>query len=332
MAFGGTAEVNILSGGSVVSFDARLAADTGSTGTVHVDGAGSTWTIGRRLGVGGDAGSLVSGGTATLNIQPGGTVNITQNIVIFSNGLLRLEGGTLDAAAISFQGGGQFQFSSGTLHVGTYNGNLVNQGGTLAPGNSAGTTTIAGSYAQQPAGNLAIEIGGTTPGSTYDVVNIASIAGISGQLQLALLNGFDPSASNTFTVLTAASGLFGTFANVANGQRLATSDGRGSFLVNYGPGSTFNPNHIVLSAFQTAALPGDFNLDGKVDAADYVKWRKGLGTNYTPAHFNIWRAHFGQTAGSSSGASANAAVPEPATFLLLMFGVAGWCLQRRRAA
>ena len=167
---------------------------------------------------------------------------------------------------------------------------------------------------------------------TLPWVNIASIAGISGQLQLALLNGFDPSASNTFTVLTAASGLFGTFANVANGQRLATSDGLGSFLVNYGPGSIFNPNHIVLSAFQTAALPGDFNLDGKVDAADYVRWRKGLGTNYTPAHFNIWRAHFGQTAGSTSGVSANTTLPEPATFLLLTLGVAGWCLQRRRAA
>ncbi|MEX0613722.1 MAG: hypothetical protein WD229_16505, partial [Pirellulales bacterium] len=290
VGFGGAAAVNILDGGNVVSFDARLAADTGSTGTVLVSGAGSTWTIGRRLGVGGDAGNLISGGTATLNIQPGSTVNVAQNIAIFAGGLVRLEGGTLDTATISFQGGGQFQFTSGTLHIGTYNGSLVNLGGTLAPGHSTGTTTITGSYAQQAAGKLAIEIGGTTPGSTYDVVNIASIAGISGQMQLALLNGFFPSGSDTFTVLTATSGLFGTFANVANGQRLTTLDSLGSFLVHYGPGSTFNPNQIVLSAFLPTALPGDFNFDGKVDAADYVVWRKGLGTTHTQNGFNIWRA------------------------------------------
>jgi T5SS/PEP-CTERM-associated repeat protein len=331
VGFGGTAAVNILNGGNVASFDARVAADAGSNGTVLVSGAGSTWTIGRRLGVGGDAGSLVSGGTATLNIHPGGTVNVAQNIVIFAGGLLRLEGGTLDAATVSFNGGGTFNFLSGTLHVGTYNGSLVNQGGTLAPGHSAGTTTIAGSYAQQAAGALAIEIGGTAPGSTYDVVNISSIAGISGQLQLALLNGFVPSASNTFTVLTAASGVFGTFANVANGERLATSDGLGSFLVNYGPGSAFTANQIVLSAFQEAALPGDFNLDGKVDAADYVKWRKGLGTNYTPAHYNTWRAHFGETAGSGTDGFRTTAVPEPASIVMLIMGILPICFRQRRA-
>ncbi len=47
-------------------------------------------------------------------------------------------------------------------------------------------------------------------------------------------------------------------------------------------------------------------------------WRKGLGTTYTQADYDVWRAHFGQTAGSGSGASANAAVPEPATLMLLM--------------
>jgi T5SS/PEP-CTERM-associated repeat protein len=320
VAFGGTATVNILDGGNVASFDARLAADTGSTGDVLVSGAGSTWTIGRRLGVGGDAGSLVSGGTGTLSIQPGGAVNVAQNIVIFVGGTLRLEGGTLDAGSVSFNGGGTVEWTSGTLHVGTFGGDLVNQAGTLAPGHSAGSTTITGVYAQQAGGKLEIEIGGTAAGSNYDVVTVNSIAGISGQLQLALLNGFFPSAGNTFTVLTAASGLFGAFANVANGQRLATSDGLGSFLVNYGPGSAFNPNHIVLSAFQTAALPGDFNLDGKVDAADYVKWRKGLGTNYTPAHFNIWRANFGAMAG---GGAADQSAPEPTLLPLTIIAGGG---------
>ena len=83
---------------------------------------------------------------------------------------------------------------------------------------------------------------------------------------------------------------------------------------------------------ESAGLPGDFNLNGIVDAADFVVWRKGLGATYTQSDYNIWRAHFGQTAGSGANASANAAMPEPATFVLLIFAAAGSCLRRSRAA
>jgi pimeloyl-ACP methyl ester carboxylesterase len=78
-------------------------------------------------------------------------------------------------------------------------------------------------------------------------------------------------------------------------------------------------------------LPGDFSGDGFVDAADYVVWRHGLGTSYTHDDYDLWRASFGQTAGSGAagyalGASAaplSAAVPEPTSALLLMLGVFG---------
>ena len=47
------------------------------------------------------------------------------------------------------------------------------------------------------------------------------------------------------------------------------------------------------SAWQVfLSLPGDFNHDGTVDAADYVVWRK---TDGTQAEYNTWRTHFGQT-------------------------------------
>ena len=77
------------------------------------------------------------------------------------------------------------------------------------------------------------------------------------------------------------------------------------------------------------ALTGDYNLDGTVDAADYVVWRK---TDGTPAGYNAWRTHFGQTAGSGSSTVANAAVPEPSTLVMLVLAAAGVCSRRRRAA
>ena len=53
-----------------------------------------------------------------------------------------------------------------------------------------------------------------------------------------------------------------------------------------------------------STLPGDYNQNGTVDAADYVVWRNGLGTTYTQTDYDVWRANFGTTAGSGSGATA----------------------------
>jgi hypothetical protein len=90
-------------------------------------------------------------------------------------------------------------------------------------------------------------------------------------------------------------------------------------------------------------LPGDYNQNGTVDAADYVLWRKGgplanevdnPGT-VNAADYTAWRARFGNSNGSGSGSgasSANVVVPEPSTLVLLMFSAAGWCLRRHRAA
>jgi hypothetical protein len=68
-------------------------------------------------------------------------------------------------------------------------------------------------------------------------------------------------------------------------------------------------------------LAGDFNDDGKVDAADYVVWRKNEGTL---DEYNTWRTNFGRTTGGGDGSvasfAAKSAVPEPSTVLLIMAG------------
>jgi PEP-CTERM motif len=77
--------------------------------------------------------------------------------------------------------------------------------------------------------------------------------------------------------------------------------------------------------FTFAPLPGDFNGDGVVDVADFGVWRKGLGTIYTQADYDLWRANFGQTRATAAGASLGVSgVPEPAAIVLLLFAFAAF--------
>jgi hypothetical protein len=94
----------------------------------------------------------------------------------------------------------------------------------------------------------------------------------------------------------------------------------------------------------TAPLTGDYNQDGRVDAADYTIWRHSLGSTtdlradgningvIDTADYYIWRANYGATSGSGSGDVANAAVPEPATMALLIMAIPSICLRYRHLA
>jgi hypothetical protein len=94
----------------------------------------------------------------------------------------------------------------------------------------------------------------------------------------------------------------------------------------------------------TPAVVGDYNGDDIVDAADYVVWRKALGTSavlyndptpgVTESDYAQWRSHFGQTAAGAGAAAVSAAVPEPATISLVLFALAASLMGglRRRMA
>ena len=80
-------------------------------------------------------------------------------------------------------------------------------------------------------------------------------------------------------------------------------------------------------------LPGDYNRDGTVDAADYVVWRAAIakGVNLgADGNQNgeidvedraIWAQHFGES--SDSNGDGSAAAPEPVGCLLIVVGFAG---------
>ena len=82
-----------------------------------------------------------------------------------------------------------------------------------------------------------------------------------------------------------------------------------------------------------AAVQGDYNSNGVVDAADYTVWRNHLGQSFalmnevaaplgqvTSADYDAWKSRFGNTSGSGagSGSVAGSAVPEPTTWLMAM--------------
>jgi hypothetical protein len=101
-----------------------------------------------------------------------------------------------------------------------------------------------------------------------------------------------------------------------------------------GPWGNFTPTHdngfktYVLAA---AGIDGDFNNDGRVDAADYISLRKqydNIATGPGLTAYQTWRTNFGRT---SSGSGASAAVPEPAALVLLMMAATIICAWSRRS-
>jgi phospholipase/lecithinase/hemolysin len=122
----------------------------------------------------------------------------------------------------------------------------------------------------------------------------------------------DPSAFGLANVTDAAAPGLEPGASLYNTSQIALNQGEYMFWDELHPTATV---HAVLAerALALVALPGDFNQDDAVDAADYVAWRNGLGIHYTAADYETWRANFGAGEPIAFGAT----VPEPAEVMLL---------------
>jgi hypothetical protein len=110
-------------------------------------------------------------------------------------------------------------------------------------------------------------------------------------------------------------------------------------------------HEVIIRESTATALPGDYNNDQLVDAADYVVWRKNLGTDFNlngngdengdsagivdVADYAWWRQHFGNPnlgAGSASLPGVGSAVPEPHGFVLLVIVLFCTSLTRYKSA
>jgi hypothetical protein len=105
-------------------------------------------------------------------------------------------------------------------------------------------------------------------------------------------------------------------------------------------GGTANPipliltdiGQITITPAAPVGVPGDYNNNNVVDAADYVVWRNNLGTSFalpnevsgvtpgtvTAEDYAAWRARFGRTSGSGAALGFAAAVPEPTSLSFML--------------
>jgi len=188
----------------------------------------------------------------------------------------------------------------------------------IDPAKAVNTESAADAYA-----SVMKNVGANYP--VRDSVDTRVIAGVKSQTgqiinTMANIGGFPTSAYPTETraagfdtdldgMPNAWEEMNGLDPNSAADRNLTTLS-----LLGYTNLEMYLNNLVALPA---SSLAGDFNSDSVVDAADYVTWYKGLGTTYIPSDYNIWRASYGRTI-SGSGAVLTAAIPEPASALILL--------------
>jgi hypothetical protein len=129
------------------------------------------------------------------------------------------------------------------------------------------------------------------------------------------------------------------FSTTGAGITTTAATGLGNlFSVTNMPGRTIYTYIIPL-----LQIPGDYNDDGIVDAADYVVWRNAEGTTTQlpndddiggtvgDAQYQLWRSHFGiSNAVTGTSSLTHSPVPETSATVMAMFGMAWLSIARRR--
>jgi T5SS/PEP-CTERM-associated repeat protein len=247
------------------------------------------------------------GGNGTLVVNGSGAAKTDLMLLTGNNSTVDLTGGGTmtvgDVGMMVPSAGSVLVGAGGTVKgTGTIKGAVVNDGGMVLPGFSPGTLHINGDYTQSTGGTLVIDL---ESASIYDLLDATGSMTLGGTLQVNALGMYSPALGATFDILNFTTATPFTTVNLPPlGVSLAWNT---SLLYTTG----------VISVV-AGGLPGDLNNDGKVDAADYVLWRK---YDMSPAGYTAWRSNFGQPFGSGSAAMAHAAAPEPDMFVMLLVGL-----------
>ena len=154
-------------------------------------------------------------GTLTLtgnNIYTGGTT-VNGGTLLVNN----TAGSGTGSGAVTVNNAGTTLGGTGTIS-GTV---TVNAGANIAPGNGGNTTAIlnTGALTLASTSNFRVDINGTTAGSGYDQLNVATGGVTITGSNLVVTVGTTLSVGQTFTILNkvAAGAITGTFAGIPKG-------------------------------------------------------------------------------------------------------------------
>jgi autotransporter-associated beta strand protein len=275
-------------------------------------------------------------GTGTLTLSGN---NIYQGTTTVTGGKLLVNGTHQAGAAYTVASGGTLG-GAGTINSstgGVDNANLnagvtVQAGGKLAPGASAagtlhmdlgtGALDISGAVDATNSQSMKFRLDTPTNSDQVQLLNSSNLSIGTGKLEFDdfAFTNLGGLAAGTYTLFDTSTAITGTL-----GSNLSGSIGAFNGTLALGDSG----NDIVLNV--TAGGPqGDWNGDGKVNAADYATWRKDP-TNHgnDPGGYASWRSNFDQAASAGPGL-APASVPEPNAFVLVAAALACSSLGARR--
>jgi len=154
-------------------------------------------------------------------------------------------------------------------------------------------------------------------------LNTSTFTTISIPLDDFVLSTFTPSPDQNPPNHVNSTGPFG-FQNAGDGLKTDFDLYEFAGLIPANSGLLRMELEYMEIRLQPMGLDGDYNQDGKVDAADYVVWRRNDGS---PAGYDLWRANFGSSLPGSGAGASGGAVPEPAAWLIatMAVGLIGLC-------
>jgi hypothetical protein len=269
----------------------------------------------------------VDGALGSATIQPQGTGSLTTKYTgaiktdRSASGISFLTGSTIDANT-----NGNWK----PLADGTDGSAAADYGGKatfifIVTVNFAGRNLVAG----LTSGLLPID------GSGHFDLSTANVTFGSGDLAYRSSTG-SPVGADSITGDSSAMSGTGTLSSLVQGTQTTetlTLPVSSTFVLQPDTSTTINltlTGQLVATSTFATPLPGDYNQNGVVDAADYDIWRKSSGSAQSlpnddtagvgPDDYTRWRAHFGQTgsgSGVGSGLVSGSSVPEPSSLGLL---------------
>ena len=263
------------------------------------------------------------------------TANVIGDVTNSATGLITSSGGTTTFFDDVVNNGEiRTNQNSFTVYFGSYSGNgdtgtgTVIMEGDLQPGSSPGIMNFGGGLSLGPAAGIEIEIAEQPNGIQYDQVTVADSLSLDGTLNVSFLDGFLPSAGDTFEILNAAN-LLGSFDTI----NLPSLPGDLLWFV--------NQTATTLELVSTYAA--DFDEDGDVDDDDLVAWEGGFGSGVATHmtgdantdmfangfDFLVWQRQFGK-GGSDPNLASAATIPEPTTGLIAAIAIATLLAHYRR--